>query len=189
MPNRRPKSCPSWTDVKARLMEFDRPGLLDLIHDLYDGLKDNQAFLHARFGLGENVLGPYKKTIDRWIAPDVFSNQPISISKAKAAISNYKTAIGDPQGLAELMVFFCESATDFCNQFGNDDVPYYNALVHMFEEALKIQSDLPSDLQKHFLGRLERVRDICHNFGYGVGDDMDFLLSQYDGSAKPNKSH
>ena len=48
------KSKPTWTDVKAKLDAFDRAGLVDLLHDLYAAHKDNQAFVHARFGLGEN---------------------------------------------------------------------------------------------------------------------------------------
>jgi hypothetical protein len=29
--------------------------------------KDNQSFLHARFGLGDDVLKPYKETLERWL--------------------------------------------------------------------------------------------------------------------------
>jgi len=65
MTKREPKSQPTWTDVKAKLAAFDQTALLDLLHHLYAANKDNQAFLHARFGLGEDVLEPYKKTIDR----------------------------------------------------------------------------------------------------------------------------
>ncbi len=72
MTKREPKSQPTWTDVKAKLAAFDRTALLDLLHHLYASHKDNQAFLHARFGLGEDVLEPYKKTIDRWLWPDPF---------------------------------------------------------------------------------------------------------------------
>jgi hypothetical protein len=97
MTKREPKSQPTWTDVKAKLAAFDRTALLDLLHHLYAAHKDNQAFLHARFGLGEDVLEPYKKTIDRWLWPDPFRNQNTSVSKAKQAISQYKKAVGDQQ--------------------------------------------------------------------------------------------
>jgi hypothetical protein len=59
------KSQPSWTDVKAKLSGLDRAGLIGLVQDLYAASKDNQAFLHARFALGDDVLKPYKATIDR----------------------------------------------------------------------------------------------------------------------------
>jgi hypothetical protein len=65
------KSQPTWTDVKARIAHFDRAGLLGLIQDLYAANKENQMFLHARFALGEDVLRPYKETLDRWLWPDV----------------------------------------------------------------------------------------------------------------------
>jgi hypothetical protein len=29
------------------------------------------------------------------------------------------------------------------------------------------------------LDRLDAVRNVSHNFGYGVGDDMDDLLARY----------
>jgi hypothetical protein len=34
------------------------------------------------FGLPEEVLEPYKKTIDRWVWPDVFRRQHTSVSQA-----------------------------------------------------------------------------------------------------------
>ncbi len=58
------KGKPSWRDVKGALVDFDRAGLLALVQDMYAASKDNQVFLHARFGLGEDVLKPYKAAID-----------------------------------------------------------------------------------------------------------------------------
>ena len=128
------KSQPSWTDVKAKLADFDRAGLLDLIRNLYSAHKDNQLFLHSRFGLGGDVLEPYKKIIDRWLWPDVLRNQDTSVSQAKQAISDYKKAVGDPEGVAELMVFYCEQAAGFCDAICTDDEGYFDALVRMFEQ-------------------------------------------------------
>ena len=104
---RQSKSYPTWTDVKAKLADFDRSALLGLIQSLYTANKDNQMFLHSRFGLGEDVLEPYKKIIDRWLWPDVLRRQDTSVSQAKRAISDYKKAVGDPDGLAELMIGLC----------------------------------------------------------------------------------
>lgn len=82
----------SWIDVKAKLADLDRAGLLSLVQDLYTASKDNQAFLHARLHLGDDVLKPYKATIARWLWPDVFKNQDASVAKAKKAIADYKKA-------------------------------------------------------------------------------------------------
>ena len=100
------KDGPTWFDVKSRLADMDRAALIKLVQDLYLANKDNQAFLHARFRMGADVLEPYKATIDRWLWPDVVKHQDTSIAKAKKAIADCKKAIGQPEGMAELMVFF-----------------------------------------------------------------------------------
>jgi hypothetical protein len=179
MAKRKSKSQPTWTDVKAKLEGLDRAGVLGLIQDLYALHKDNRTFLHARFRLGEDVLEPYKKTIDRWLWPDLFRKQDTSVSQAKRAISDYKKAVGDPEGLAELMVFYCERAAGFCSDVGNDDEGYFDALLRMFEQALKFANTLSVDRRDDLVARLARVRATSHEFGYGVGDDMDFLLSKF----------
>jgi hypothetical protein len=173
------KNVPSWSDVKTKLVDFDRAGLLGLLQDLYAASKDNQVFLHARLSLGDDVLKPYKLTIDRWLWPDVFKNQDTSVAKAKKAIADYKKAIGKPEDVAELMVFYCERAAGFSNAVGLDDGGYFDALVRMFEQALKIVVSLPEAQCDIMWDRLDDVRDTCHTFGYGVGDDMDDLLAEY----------
>jgi hypothetical protein len=160
MPRREARPRPTWTDVKARLATFDHLGLLGLIQDLYTAHKENQTFLHARLGLGEDVLKPYKETLDRWLWPDVLRNQDTSVVKAKQAISSYKKAVGDPAGLAELMVF---------NDIGYQDDAYFNALVRMFEQALKTIAQLPASDRTPLIARIDKVRTISHNFGYGGG--------------------
>jgi hypothetical protein len=175
----KPKSQPTWTDLKAKLADFDRAALLGLIQNLYAAHKDNQTFLHTRFGLGEDLLEPYKKTIDRWLWPDVLRNQDTSVSQAKRAISDYKKAVGDPEGLAELMVFYCERSAGFSSDIGADDEGYFNALVRMFEQALKIANALSVERRDELVTRLDSVRVISRNIGYGVEDDMDFLMSKF----------
>ena len=139
--------------------------------------KDNQAFLHARLRLGDDGLKPYKATISRWLWPDVFKNQDISLAKAKKAIADYKKAGGPTEGLAELMVFYCEGDSDFCAEVGQDDESHFDALVRMFEQALKTIATLPEANRQALWERLDAVRQRSHNIGYGVGENMDELLA------------
>ena len=164
---------------KSKLASLNRTGLLSLIQDLYAAQKDNQTFLHARFDLGENVLQAYKETIDRWLWPDVLRNEDTSVAKAKQAISNYKKAVVDSAGMAELMVFYCECAAGFCSDIANDDESYFAALVRMFEQALVVADKLPANHRDALVARLDRVRGISEKIGYGVGDNMDFILAKY----------
>jgi hypothetical protein len=160
MAKRLPRSKPTWTDVKAKLAGLDRINLLVLVQDLYAAHKDNQTFLHTRFGLGEDVLKPYKETLARWLSPNVIRNQEPSVAKAKQAISS-------------------ENAAGFSNDFGYQDASHFNALIYMLEQALKTIDQLPEGDRDDLIARLDEVCTVSHNFGYGVGDDMDVLLEKY----------
>jgi hypothetical protein len=169
------KSGPGWNDVNVKLAEFDRRGLLGLVHDLYAASKDNRNFLHARFGLGEDALGPYKAIVERWLWPDVFKNQDYSVSKAKKPITDYKKAAGQPEGVAELCVFYCEQAVGFGGDVGLNDGDFYDALVRMFEQALRIVMALPEMDREPFLDRLREVRASGRLIGWGVEGEFNAL--------------
>ena len=77
------------------------------------------------------------------------------------------------------MVFYCERATEFSNALGFADEAYFKALLKMFEAALKISIALPKELRDSFLDRLDDVRRVGHNLGYGVGDEMNIILAEY----------
>jgi hypothetical protein len=176
---KKPKNKPTWTDLKKSLAELDRAGLLGLIQDLYAADKNNKIFLNTRFGLGDDQLEPYKKIISRWVRPDVPSTQEISVAGAKKAISDYKKAIGCPEELAELIVFYCEESVSFLSSCGMNDEGYFDALVNMFERALKATINLEKQLQAPFVERLNRVCNRSRNFGYGVFDDMGDSLCDF----------
>lgn len=179
MAKRAAKTEPSWKDVKAKLTTFDHAGLVGLIHDLYAAQKESRTFLHTRFGLGEDILEPYKEVIDRWLWPDLQKNQDTSVTKAKQAIADYRKAANDPAGLAELKVFYCEQAAGFCDEYGFDGEAYFEALFVMFEDALASVNSLDAELKASLAERLEEVCAICEDFGSGLGDDMNDSLEKW----------
>jgi hypothetical protein len=99
--------------------------------------------------------------------------------RSKQAISSYKKAVGEPAGLAELMVFYCERAAGFCNDVGYQDGGFFNALVGMFDQALTVIGQLPASDGDSFIARVDDVCAISHDFGYGVGEAMDSLLATH----------
>jgi hypothetical protein len=56
------------------------------------------------------------------------------------------------------MVFYCERAAGFCNDLGNQDDGYFDALVRMFEQALKVIGQLSAPDRDVLIVRLDRVR-------------------------------
>jgi hypothetical protein len=168
-------ASPTWSDVRTALLDFDRTGLRGLVQDLYTASKDNQAFLHARLGLGHDQLQPFKACISNWICPDVIKNQPISVSKAKKAIADYKKAIGRPEGMAELSIFYCEEALGFLESCSMEDESYFAALIRMYGRSLEFVSSLPPAERTTYLERLDKLRSRGRNVGWGVEEELNSL--------------
>src|SRR6266576_5735718 len=169
------KASPTWSDVRAALLNFDRAGLRGLVQDLYAASKHNQAFLHARLGLGHDQLKPFKASISKWISPDLMKGHPISASKAKKAIADYKKAIGRPDGMAELSIFYCEEAFGFLESCSIEDESYFAALIRMYGRSIELVSSLPSAERGTYLERLGRLRSRGRNVGWVVGEEFNSL--------------
>jgi hypothetical protein len=168
-------ASPTWITVKAVLQNFDRAGLLGLLQDLYAVSKDNRSFLHARLSLGHDQLKPYKTAISKWICPDPIRNEPVSVSKAKKAIADYKKAIGQPEGLVELSIFYCEEAFSFLESVRMEDESYFLALIRMYSQALRIASNLPPNVRTGYSDRLDKLRPRSRYVGWGVEDELNSL--------------
>lgn len=170
MATKRESKKPTWSNVKAPVSKLDQKDLIKLIGDLYRFSKKNQSFLHTRFGIGDDPLKPYKETIDKCLYPDIFENEPIEISKAKKAISDYSKAIDDPLGETELMVFFVERGNAFTVEYGDIYEEFYDALNGMYSRAIKKVLSLPEVQQSAFQDRLKKIMTSSSNIGWGYHD-------------------
>ena len=171
----------TWSDLKAELAQFDRVGLLRLLKDLHALGPENRAFLAARLGAGDDPLAPYKKVISRWAYPDILRGQHTSVAKAKKAIADYRKAIGRPEGMAELCIFYCEEAARLVGDCGLEDEAYFSALVRMFEQALSHATALPTDERDRMLERLDAVRGSLRGVGWGVSDAVNGIWHDHIG--------
>ena len=174
----RPRGA-TWSELKAELAQFDRAGLLGLLKDLHALDPANRAFLAARLGVGGDPLTPFKKVISRWIYPDLMKGQDVSVAKAKKAIADYRKAIGRPDGLAELSIFYCENAARLIKDCGLEDEAYDAALVHMFDQGLTHATALPAADRDQMLGRLDTVRGSLRGIGWGVSDAVNEFWHSY----------
>jgi hypothetical protein len=163
---------PSWKAVKAALQSFDRTGLLGLVQDLYTADQNNKAFLNARLGLGSDQLAPYKAVISRWICPNLMGSRSVSISKAKKAIADYKKAIGEPAGLAELSIFYCEEAFSFLESYGFEDERYFVAVVSVYDQAVKLVQYVPVTERHGYAKRLGSLRLRARSLGWAINEEL-----------------
>jgi hypothetical protein len=101
--------------------------------------------------------------------------QPISVSKAKKAIADYKKAIGRPAGMAELSIFYCEEALGFLESCSMEDESYFAALIRMYGWSLEIVSSLVPAERTTYLERLDKLRSRGRNVGWLVAEEFNSL--------------
>jgi hypothetical protein len=106
-------ALPTWIDVKASLLSFDRAGLLGLVQDLYAASKDNQALLHARLGLGPDQLKPYKATISCWINPDLMRGGVRLNFKSQESNRGLQESHWTPEGLGRTIDILLRGGIQF----------------------------------------------------------------------------
>ena len=173
----------SWKDIRSVLTKASHRDLLGLISDLYALRKENQIFLHARFIRDGNTLTPYKETIEQCISPAEPWKHPIKTSLARKAISDYRKAVGDPEGLAELMLFYAECGVDFTLEFGDIDEPFYNSVEGVFSDGLKILKRCEPDFVGKLLPRFVNAVQSTEGMGWGFHDGLlDTLETHFPGA-------
>ena len=158
--------------MKSVLAGLDHKKLVELAGDLYRLSKENRDFFHARFGVGQDQLAPYKKIIEECMYPDVTRDKPIQIAKAKRAITSYSRAVVDPVGEAELMTFFVECGNSFTVEYGDIDEEFYDALNLMYKRAIEKVLKLPAEQRGEFRDRLEEIMTSSSGIGWGYHDEL-----------------
>ncbi len=176
------KTQPTWTDVKIVLSQMRREELICTIDALYKLRKENKQFLHTRFKLGENALDEYKQKISNGVNPSSVKAK-ISFKNARQALSDYKHAIGDPEGLAELMVFYCEECAKSIRKYGVWE-QYADATINIWSATLKHLTKLSKAKQLVFWNRLEAASKHMGNVGWGVSDCVGEYMDEYAPSAE-----
>ena len=169
----------SWKETRSFLTEASHKDLLSLVGDLYALRKENQDFLHARFIKDGNTLTPYKKAIEKCISPAEPWKHPVKLSLARKAISDYRKAVGDPEGLAELMLFYAECGVRFTLEFGDIDEPFYNSVESVFSDGLKALNRCSPDVANKLLPRFENAVQSTDSMGWGFHDGLRDALESY----------
>jgi hypothetical protein len=101
--------------------------------------------------------------------------QRISASRAKKAIADYKKAIGRPDGMAELSIFYCEEAFGFLESCSIEDESYFAALIRMYGRSIEFVLRLPPGERSTYLERLDQLRSRGRNAGWAVGEEFNSL--------------
>jgi hypothetical protein len=160
----------SFSPIKKALAKHDRQALVALVGELYALSAQNRDFLDARFAEGDSVLQRYKKTIHDALYPYFMSSDPVSFRDAKNAISDYRKALGEEVGIAELFVYAAECGNQFTCDYGDIDESFYDSLIRMFDSAVKHVSALDAKAARPFVARLAVIVKKAEGIGWGYYD-------------------
>ena len=175
------KSAASWQDIKRELKDFSSAGLLAIIADLYKLNKTNQNFLRTRFLRSADALLPYKAAIRKAVCPDPGRNQRLRLAEGRQAIRDYKKALGDAEGLLELMVHFVECGNEFTRAYGDIDEPFYISVETVFENAVRLLlAEKNTALYDAFTPRLQAVVDMSDCVGWGYHESLERIFEEFE---------
>jgi hypothetical protein len=96
----------------------------------------------------------------------------VSISKAKRAIADYEMAVGRPEGLAELAIFYCEAALSFVESCSFESEKYFAALIRMYDRSVNLVLSLPPAERPSYVERLAKLRSRSKHVRWGVEDEL-----------------
>ena len=164
---------PTWIDLKKSLKNIDSSKLIELLKELYLLSDENKNFLHARFNGSSASLQNYKKIILECLYEDPLDdNDNFDFDKADNAIMTYAKAANDNEGAADLMVYYVECGNKFTLDYGDINEAFYDALIEMYEEAIKNVLKLPKSKQAPLRKRLRNIMESANGIGWGYYDDL-----------------
>jgi hypothetical protein len=162
----------TWSAVKPAVAKLSNNELLSLVADLYRLSKQNQSFLHARYGDVGTAMEDCKKIIAECLYPDVQRDRPLQVAKAKKAVADFCKAVVDPGAHAELMLFFLEQGNAFTVEYGDIDAGFYETLLAMGHRAVQMISGLPKELHEPYKRRLAEIVRSSSGIGWGYHDEL-----------------
>lgn len=95
------------------------------------------------------------------------------------AIKDFSNVSTNKGQIAELMIFTVECGVNFTLSYGDIDEKFYFTISSIFEQALKYIVD--NRLEEEFVDRCSELTQSSQSIGWGFGDGMMDLYSDYLG--------
>jgi hypothetical protein len=176
-----------WSNIRERLLLLGNKELIAQIKDLYAISDENRQFLDARFAQGEAqdqaVLEGFKQKItDCFFGERGFHDDLPRLRDARRLIRDYRKATENSISTLDLMLHYVETGTEFTNNFGDIDEPFYNSLESMLVDFCKgvFKSPNPEQSHRKFHKRLVALKKAVYEIGWGYGDAVQEIVNDLD---------
>ena len=178
-PNKKPGG---WSAARQHLATWNKPALLALVKDLYDGQAANRDFIQARCQAGDGggeVLEKYRHKIVEQFFPARGIGK-LKLGEARKAIRDYRKATGDIPGTAELLMTYVENGSKFTNDYGDIDERFYSSMESALDELAALLRDEARELYPAFSERLAAVEQMTDGIGWGFHDFIAGVVGQLE---------
>jgi hypothetical protein len=164
--------------LKRNLEQKTKQELIQEIATLYNKFPAVKEYYQAQEGDINLVLEKYKDIIRKEFSIPTKGEPKARLSVGKKAIQDFKSVTQDPELLADIMLTFVESVSEFNNEFGPDVESFYTSPENLFEKTLEL-------LKKHNLLPLfkDRAHQIVKNAtdGWGHQDTLEEFFENFYG--------
>jgi hypothetical protein len=168
---------PTIREVRAYLEDQSPEELIEMLLQFYkkfDGVKEN-ILIQMGNGSNEELLEKQRAIIQREFFPSRGFGQA-RLSIARKAVTDYKKLSPNIEGLINLMVFYVEMGVRYTNSYGDINEAFYNSMIKMYENALKLI--VQYKLYDQFQVRCKRIVRDTFGIGWGFHDDLSYLYTE-----------
>ena len=177
----------SWQSVRRQLNGWSKSALIALVKEFYELSPDNHDFLQARFVAEENTgasLEKYRRKIVEQFFPSRGFGK-LKLAEARKAIRDYRKATGNLEGTIDLMLTYVEKGTEFTNQFGDIDGPFYTSLGSVLNEMVQLLLRESPESYPRFRERTQKLTSHADRIGWGYGDTLQAQVGTLEAELGP----
>jgi hypothetical protein len=156
-------------EVKTLLNTMKKEELIKIIGELYKNNKLNKEYLDFLVEPNETALHKkYRDLVYEAFYPK--RGMRLKLKQGKQAITDFKKLNPSPELLADLMLFFIETAAKFTYEYGDIGEDFYTSIETSYENTLIFMNK--NNLLEPFLIRSEKMLKKAKKCENGFHDDM-----------------
>ena len=168
------------TQLKSILKGMEKDDIIKLLLDVYDAKKEAREYLDYRMAPNEKgKLKEYKEIIEEEFFPFGRYDPKIRLSVCRKAISDFKKLNPSVRSIADLMVFYMETACEAANVYGDLWEEFYDSVEGNFEKTLKFL--VKNNLVDKFHSRIEHCLELAESSGWGFPDSLNDIYYEVIG--------
>lgn len=179
---RRKPAATSWTGCKAALKDWPKPGLIALLHELYNASEENRRFLHARLlpQAAGQTLAEAERALKRLLSVSAAFNGRFRHANAKRVVDQFEKATDDPAAVADLLLAGLEMSYQTFREIGD----YEPMVDHIYATINRLDKTLAKVPPGFLVSRASRLNRLAERwdgqFGYGISDELVALAADWN---------